>query len=234
MRSLHIAALAFPTAQGTQAALHGMLSALACARSRDASALLPARITMGIRERELEPIRSIVSTRLSGSAPRARGRACEKGLLDVALAASVARCCAELSPDLVVAHHVEAALCTLMLPQAGALHGAHESAHGVALLLSERARQRLRAHGRRPRSLPVPTASRVLWRSRRCSPTCSRATAEPSWTRLVFPGSSRHPITAPERSAGTRSTRPDRRATGACSTRATWTPIRDSTRSSTP
>src|SRR5690348_5568093 len=116
MRSLHIAALAFPTAQGTQAALHSMLGALG-ARGHETHLLCypqhdAADPDAGRRNYQVHRIGAPFKQRSTRSGP-----SFEKGLLDVALAARVARYCADLSPDLVVAHHVEAALCTLALPR---------------------------------------------------------------------------------------------------------------------
>src|SRR4051794_26404608 len=112
MRSLHIAALAFPTAQGTQAALHGMLSALG-ARGHDTHLLsypLHHQADPRPEQRSNQVHRGDMPFRQRSTRS---GPSLQKGLFDLALAASAARYCAELSPDLVVAHHVEAALCTL-------------------------------------------------------------------------------------------------------------------------
>lgn len=116
MRSLHVAALAFPTQQGTQAALHGMLCALSAAGHDTHLLCYPihqgAKPDVEMRPYHIHRVPGPLRQRSTRSGP-----SFEKGLLDVALAVRAARLCAELSPDLIVAHHVEAGLCGLLLRQ---------------------------------------------------------------------------------------------------------------------
>jgi glycosyltransferase involved in cell wall biosynthesis len=125
MRTLHIAALAFPTPQGTQAALHGMLSALA-AHGHDTHLLCYPERPGGAAPGERAPYTiHRVDTSLKQRSTRS-GPSLDKVLLDFALARHAARLCAELAPDLVIAHHVEGALCGLALA-APVLFVAHTS-----------------------------------------------------------------------------------------------------------
>ncbi len=123
MRTLHIAALAFPTPQGTQGALHAMLSALATHGHETHLLCYPAGDGEPGRARPyvVHRARTSLKQRSTRSGPSA-----EKVLLDLALARRAKELCAALSPDLVVAHHVEAACCALALSRP-ALFVAHTS-----------------------------------------------------------------------------------------------------------
>jgi glycosyltransferase involved in cell wall biosynthesis len=121
MRSLHLAALPFPTPQGTQGALHAMLDALATAghdthllcypELAAQSRLQSSRAPQVARRYRVHRADSLVArSRSSRSGP-----SLEKLWLDAALWTHARRLHRELAPDLVVAHHVEAALCGLSL-----------------------------------------------------------------------------------------------------------------------
>jgi len=127
MRTLHVAALAFPTPQGTQAAIHSMLSALAAAGHETHLYCYPRHVESA--QRDPEPpapyrVHRVPSRRAQRSTRS--GPSAEKLLLDAALASNLESLCDQLQPDLVVAHHVEAALCCLRLSQP-ALFLAHTS-----------------------------------------------------------------------------------------------------------
>lgn len=116
MRSLHVAALAFPTNQGTQAALHHMLCALA-AEGHDTHLLCYPLHHGGDPDASARPYRiHRVPGPLRQRSTRS-GPSLEKILLDLGLAARAVQLCRALSPDLVVVHHVEAGLCGLVIPQ---------------------------------------------------------------------------------------------------------------------
>jgi glycosyltransferase involved in cell wall biosynthesis len=104
MRTLHVAAMPFPTQQGTQAAIHSMLCALAEA-GHDTHLLCYAdqafpRASAYRVHRAPGPI----ALRTLRSGP-----SLEKLLLDGVLSLQLRRLVRALEPDLVVAHHVEAA-----------------------------------------------------------------------------------------------------------------------------
>lgn len=104
MRTLHVAAMPFPTLQGTQAAIHSMLCALAEA-GHDTHLLCYAdqafpRASAYHVHRAPGPI----ALRTLRSGP-----SLEKLVLDGALSLRLRRLVRELDPELVVAHHVEAA-----------------------------------------------------------------------------------------------------------------------------
>jgi glycosyltransferase involved in cell wall biosynthesis len=104
-RALHVAALPFPSHQGTQAALRAMLDALA--RSGRTSPLL-AYAHAGYADTFAFPVHrsaELVRYRSLRSGPSAH-----KLLADAALARALSRARRTLRPPLVVAHHVEAAL----------------------------------------------------------------------------------------------------------------------------
>ncbi len=107
MRVLHVAALPFPSPQGTQALLHAMLMAHAQA-GHDAHLLCyPGRpVAVPYRVHRCAPPRP-VSLR--------SGPSWHKLALDGALAWSLRKLVRRLRPELVVAHHVEAAAIALAL-----------------------------------------------------------------------------------------------------------------------
>jgi glycosyltransferase involved in cell wall biosynthesis len=117
-RVLHVAALPFPSFQGTQTLLHRLLEASAQA-GRDAHLLCYAE-----RGRELDhryPVHRV------GDFPRVRslrsGPSLGKLLLDARMTASFERLRRRLAPELVIAHHVEAA--ALCLGRQATLFFAH-------------------------------------------------------------------------------------------------------------
>jgi glycosyltransferase involved in cell wall biosynthesis len=108
MRCLHVAALPFPSPQGTQALLHQMLCALAAAGHEthllsyahgDTSAALPYRVHRIPRQGFARSMRS--------------GPSLDKLWLDLSLARTLRRLVHTLRPEHVVAHHVEAAAAAL-------------------------------------------------------------------------------------------------------------------------
>jgi glycosyltransferase involved in cell wall biosynthesis len=105
MRSLHVAALPFPTQQGTQAALQAMLSALH--ESGQAPELLC--YAHGVSAPS-PPYVVHRLTRSLGVTSLRSGPSWAKLALDVLLARRLRALVAATKPDWVVAHHVEAAL----------------------------------------------------------------------------------------------------------------------------
>jgi glycosyltransferase involved in cell wall biosynthesis len=116
MRTLHVAAMPYPSTQGTQALIHQMLSALAAA-GHETHLLCYARGAFSLRDPPYTLHR--VPRLLPGDALERRARALRSGpslaklAQDALLARSVAACVAALRPDAVIAHHVEAALAAL-------------------------------------------------------------------------------------------------------------------------
>lgn len=109
MRTLHVAAMPFPTPQGTQAALFAMVDALGRA-GHDAHLLTYARGS-GEKRGAFTHHRS---RDLPGRDDFRSGPSLRKVAADALLAMDVARLVRELSPDVVVAHHVEAAAACLL------------------------------------------------------------------------------------------------------------------------
>jgi glycosyltransferase involved in cell wall biosynthesis len=107
MRVLHVAALPFPSPQGTQALLHAMLMAHAEA-GHDAHLLCyPGRaIDLPYTLHRCAPPRPVSLQ---------SGPSWQKLALDGALARSLSRLARRLRPSLIVAHHVEAASLALAL-----------------------------------------------------------------------------------------------------------------------
>jgi glycosyltransferase involved in cell wall biosynthesis len=102
---LHVAAMPFPTAQGTQAAVHRMVEATAKAGG-EAHLLTYGR---GAFERHANYALHRLPD-LPGREAFRSGPSLRKIVLDVALPFAIRRLNAQLSPRAVVAHHVEAAL----------------------------------------------------------------------------------------------------------------------------
>lgn len=129
MRTLHVAALPFPSPQGTQALLHHMLAALH-ERGHDTHLLCYAH---GAPPRPSQHVGADASTYTIHRVPMRSftrslrsGPSLDKVWLDVGLARELARLSASLAPDLIVAHHVEAAACARAL-RTEALFVAHTS-----------------------------------------------------------------------------------------------------------
>ncbi|MDB4976463.1 MAG: glycosyl transferase group 1 [Myxococcaceae bacterium] len=115
MRTLHVAALPFPSPQGTQALLHQMLSALARA-GHDTHLLCYAHgAQVGAPEARPYTVHRSSSTGFTRSLRS--GPSLDKLWLDAALARELPRLVRRLAPSLLVAHHVEGAALV------GALHG---------------------------------------------------------------------------------------------------------------
>src|SRR5690606_6965399 len=106
MRTLHVAAMPFPTLQGTQAAIHSMLCSLSWA-GHDTHLLCYAdQAYPGTGPYHVHRAPGPIALRTLRSGP-----SLEKLVLDAALVRSLRNLTRELAPDLVVAHHVEAAAC---------------------------------------------------------------------------------------------------------------------------
>ncbi|AKF05059.1 glycosyltransferase [Sandaracinus amylolyticus] len=103
---LHVAALPFPSPQGTQAAIAAMMRALADA-DRDARLLTYAH---GAAESEPPRFTHLRLRRAYGDRSLRSGPSLAKIAQDVALARAIA----QARPEIVVAHHVEAAGAALM------------------------------------------------------------------------------------------------------------------------
>jgi glycosyltransferase involved in cell wall biosynthesis len=120
VRTLHVAALPFPTPQGTQALLHAMLSALGahghethllCYGHGGAQADAPYTLHRA-------PARSWTGSLRSGPS-------LEKLWLDARLAQHLQVLWRRLRPDALIAHHVEAASCAALLGCGPTLFVAH-------------------------------------------------------------------------------------------------------------
>lgn len=106
---LHLAALPFPTQQGTQAAIRSMLEA------RVRSGRRAELFTYGARAYELTPSFPL---HRAGSRPAISlrsGPSLAKLALDVRMAAQLRELVEEIQPSVIVAHHVEAMLLALSL-----------------------------------------------------------------------------------------------------------------------
>jgi glycosyltransferase involved in cell wall biosynthesis len=104
---LHVAALPFPSPQGTQAAIAGMLECLASA-GRDVHLLCYPH---GAGEQTFSyPVHR--ATDLARFRSLRSGASARKLLADVELAAALRSCLTRIRPSVVIAHHVEAAMVT--------------------------------------------------------------------------------------------------------------------------
>jgi len=119
-RALHVAALPFPTYQGTQAAISSMLEASSHASQR---ATLFTYATEGY---SIEPSYTLHRT---GNLPRVRslrsGPSIGKLLLDARMLFELHALARKLKPSVVVAHHVEAASLALTLRNVRVVFFAH-------------------------------------------------------------------------------------------------------------
>ncbi|MET0342648.1 MAG: glycosyltransferase family 4 protein [Polyangiales bacterium] len=121
MRTLHVAALPFPSAQGTQGLLHAMLSALQ-AHGHDAHLLCYAHGSAF----EAPPAYQVHRAAGRGASLRS-GPSGEKLWLDVSLGRALVGLVRRLRPDAVIAHHVEAAALALALVEPPVLFVTHTS-----------------------------------------------------------------------------------------------------------
>ncbi len=122
MPELHVAALPFPSRQGTQAAVDAMLRARA-ENGTDAHLL-----TYGDSERDADEARPYAHHRapsLPGRASLRSGPSARKLVLDALLVRSVASAARTLRPRVVVAHHVEAMAAVLAAGAGPAIFFAH-------------------------------------------------------------------------------------------------------------
>jgi len=122
MRTLHVAAMPYPTQQGTQALVHAMLSELAAAGHDTHLLCYPhagfERPTEYTVHRSLEVVRD----------PSERsGPSLRKIVQDVQLVRDVRRVCVRLRPERVVAHHVEAAIAAQFVSATNLTFVAHTS-----------------------------------------------------------------------------------------------------------
>ncbi|UJR82316.1 glycosyltransferase family 4 protein [Sandaracinus amylolyticus] len=115
--ALHVAALPFPSPQGTQAAIAAMLRALADA-GRDARLLTYAH---GAAEIETPRFTHLRLRHAYGDRSLRSGPSLAKVAQDVALARAIARA----RPQVVIAHHVEAASAALLARTARVIFVAH-------------------------------------------------------------------------------------------------------------
>jgi glycosyltransferase involved in cell wall biosynthesis len=122
MRSLHVAALPFPSPQGSQGLLHAMLTALGAA-GHDTHLACYGHGVGG----EPGPYTVHRAPAASFTGSLRSGPSLDKLWLDASLARLLASLHARLAPDLVVAHHVEAALCALALGLPRVVFVAHTS-----------------------------------------------------------------------------------------------------------
>ena len=124
MRSLHVAALPFPTEQGTQALIHRMLCALGEAGHETHLLCYPDAAFTRSGPYQIHRVRASIRLPSFRSGPSAH-----KLLLDLALGTELGRLCARLKPDMVIAHHVEAALAALARRARPVWFVAHTSLH---------------------------------------------------------------------------------------------------------
>jgi glycosyltransferase involved in cell wall biosynthesis len=153
MRTLHVAALPFPSFQGTQALLQAMLTALS-SRGREVELLTYAHGTGGPAEFPVQRARSLVPGRSLRSGP-----SLEKLVHDAGLALSLRERERAFRPDIIVAHHIEAALAALSVCRAPVAYVAHTS---LEMELPSYASRRL--------AVPLSRAGAVLERA-----VCRRA-----------------------------------------------------------
>lgn len=123
MRSLHVAALPFPSPQGTQGAVRAMLKACAAVDRDDVHLLVYPRAAGAIDESAFDVgalgarvtlHRPQTPPWMSFARPSLRsGPSAQKLVLDVALALALRRLVSALRPEIVIAHHVEACAAVL-------------------------------------------------------------------------------------------------------------------------
>lgn len=131
MRTLHVAAQPFPSYQGTQALVHAMLCAL-CERGHDTHLLSYAH---GAFQRATPYVHHRASSRGGDDSLRS-GPSWAKPAMDAQLSVELDRLRRLLKPDLIVAHHVEAASVALGLGIRPLLFVAHtDMAHELPLYL---------------------------------------------------------------------------------------------------
>lgn len=125
MRLLHVAALPYPSPQGTQGLIHAMLSALAAA-GHEAHLLAYAHGAPKAPDASTPYELHRAVTRRPGRSLRS-GPSLEKLRLDVGLARALRALERRVAPRAVIAHHVEAALCALAVCRAPVVFLAHTS-----------------------------------------------------------------------------------------------------------
>jgi glycosyltransferase involved in cell wall biosynthesis len=198
MRALHVAAMPFPSHQGTQALIHQMLSALSAAGhethllcyAHGAFTLRPAytvhRISPAFEARSLRS-----------------GPSFQKLVLDGLLTRSLSTLLDVLCPDVVIAHHVEAALAALAARVKPFMFIAHTSlAAELPSYFSRRWRAPLTRFGARLDRFVCRRAGRVL----AVSPLLAELLSEQDGPR-AFPLSVPWPLSAPTAAAERRRAR---------------------------
>ena len=123
---MHVAALPFPSSQGTQAALRTMLDACASVAGADVHLLVYPGGARALEDTRftLHRVPRAWSVRDGPRALRS-GPSVGKVVLDVGLAREVRRLVERLQPDVVVAHHVEACAAALLARAAPLVFVAH-------------------------------------------------------------------------------------------------------------
>ncbi len=122
MRTLHVAAMPFPTQQGTQALVHAMLNELAAAGHETHLLCYPhegfERATAYTVHRSID---------LAREHSERSGPSLRKIVQDGVLVRDVRRLCATLRPERVIAHHVEAAVAAQLARVSNVTFVAHTS-----------------------------------------------------------------------------------------------------------
>ncbi len=120
VRSLHVAALPFPSPQGTQGAVRAMLEACAAVDGDDVHLLVYPRtageraLEVGARDARFTLHRPQTLPWMPFVRPSLRsGPSAQKLALDVALAIALRRLVTTLRPEIVITHHVEACAAAL-------------------------------------------------------------------------------------------------------------------------
>ncbi len=192
MRTLHVAALPFPSSQGTQGLIHAMLTALH-EQGHDAQLLCYPH---GAHAADASyPIH-----RAAGDGASLRsGPSLEKLGLDAGLVRTLQKLLATLRPDAVIAHHVEAAMLALALASVPVLFVAHtDLAHELPCYFPRALATPMEVAGSRLDRLLVRRAARTL----AVSPLLAQALAERAQHEvhaLTSPWPVPEPITARER-----------------------------------
>jgi len=195
MRTLHVAALPFPSPQGTQALLHALLSAQAAEHETH---LLcyghGAGVVDGAYTVHRSPAPRLLRSLRSGPA-------LGKPWLDLALALRLRSLERTLAPAIVIAHHVEAAACALLVCRAPVLFVAHTSlAEELPSYFPHSLRAPLRALGRASDRLLVRTASGTCAVSPLLAQLLAEQSERPS-AELPLPWPCATPIDSAERAA---------------------------------
>jgi glycosyltransferase involved in cell wall biosynthesis len=199
MRSLHVAALPFPSPQGTQALIDAMLRALHEA-GHESHLVCYAHGLPGPKP----PYFVHRAADVVGNRSTASGPSLAKLVDDLALVLTVRKLVDRISPDIVVAHHVEAAAALVAAGIRPWLFVTHTSLSGeLAEYFAPRFRRPLQLAGRAiDRSLCTRAARTVA-----VSPSLASRLAQESGANVLpisLPWPVPHPITEQERRAARR------------------------------